>query len=74
MFTGNMKTENVSGCSSVHDCSVLFFWFSSLCHRDSPIMCFGEQLFYFLSVYENTRHVKEHLKQGMTSSSQIARD
>ena len=52
MITGNMKTENVSGSSSVHDCSVVFFWFARVCHRDSPIMCFGEQRFFTLSQFE----------------------
>ena len=37
---------------------------------DSPIMCFGEQLFHSLLLWENTRHINEQVKQRMTSSSQ----
>ena len=45
----------MSGSSSVHTCPVSFFWFSSLCHRDSPIMCFGWQFLFTLFHCEKVR-------------------
>ena len=45
----------MSGSSSVHTCPVSFFWSSSLCHRDSPIMCFGWQFLFTLFHCEKVR-------------------
>ena len=45
----------MSGSSSVHDCSVLFFWSSSLCHRDSPAKTYTKRHSYLKRCAQSAR-------------------